>query len=499
MVLDISTFIDISTTISVGGTPRQTFGRGLMLTPDETLSAGGSGKVELFNTLNAVSTRFGSGDVVDGASVWFSADPSPEALYVGRWATANVNTSLTGATPAVVTAFTAANYSFAINGTNVTPIDLSTPNTYTAFATAIQTALAATTGFSGATVTFAGGVFVITLAGSDAINPPYLTAAVDPTTQAQIGVDLVPLMAMGQSDNPTYIQGQNQESAVDALTECVNNTVSNPIAIMLAPDAPLIDPVTGNDTRSDVAAWAQAGDYMFGLRDTAAQALVTNDSTSESALAFSRNQGKVLSTFDNAGGRPEIAGLAMLSAQNLNNRATIITLHNKPAPGVAASTVTATQYAELERKRVNIVTGYAGATVMLGGFTSRAGYWADAQWWVLWLKNEMELAVATAQRGSRRLTSAILTNAVTGIMQVGIRNGGIQQGGQVNAQTRSDIISFTGNDDFNGTLSTGYVLWVESPSVRTDTDRSNRIGRFRAWIAPSEAIHSVMGDIVLSG
>ena len=120
-------------------------------------------------------------------------------------------------------------------------------------------------------------------------------------------------------------------------------------------------------------------------------------------------------------------------------------------------------------------------------------------WWLLWLKNQMGTGIWNAMGASRRLTSGILTDTIMGIMQAGIRNGGIMPGGVVNPATRADIISTTGNSDFNGTLTAGFLLWVQRPSVRTDADRTSRTGRFKTWIAPSEAIHRVLGDIVLSG
>ena len=164
-----------------------------------------------------------------------------------------------------------------------------------------------------------------------------------------------------------------------------------------------------------------------------------------------------------------------------------------------ASDITPTQYEELKRKRVNIVTRVGGLSRLVGGYTSRAGYWLDATWWLLWIKNEMELAVWDAMGSSRRLTPGQLTDSVTEVLNVGVLNGGIQPGGIVNAATRADIVSTTGNADFDGTLATGWLLWVARDSQRTAADRSNRIGRFKAWLAPSPAIHEVMGDIILSG
>ena len=155
--LPTSTFIDISTSIAGGGAVRLPFGRGLLMTTDGTLSAGGSRKAELFSSLNAVVRRFGSsGDVVDGAGVWFSADPQPQGLWIGRWANVDVDTTITsGSAPTVAAnagAFQATDASFTVGGQDVTGVNLSGHTTYAAIAGAIQTAIAALGGiFVGAT------------------------------------------------------------------------------------------------------------------------------------------------------------------------------------------------------------------------------------------------------------------------------------------------------------------------------------------------------------
>ena len=516
--LPTSTFIDISTSIAGGGAVRLPFGRGLLMTTDDTLSAGGSRKAELFSSLNAVVRRFGSsGDVADGAGVWFSADPQPQGLWIGRWANVDVDTTITsGSAPTVAAnagAFQATDASFTVGGQDVTGVNLSGHTTYAAIAGAIQTAIAALGGiFVGATFEYVASPssFVLTLASSAAISPAYFGTASG-------GTDISTALVMAQANSPAYRQGSDVETAVEAVTAMVAlATTGPPVAIMLAPDVPDTAGTPPVDTRVALGAWANAGDYMFGLRDTSAQALVANDATSHLALAFDSNQGQTMAFFDNAGALPEIGGLALLSAQNLNNPQSIISTHAKPVPGVLPSNISVTQWEELKRKRANVVTRVGGLQSLVGGSTSRVGYWADAVWWLLWLKNEAVLANWNALRGSRRLTAAILTDAMTGVLEAGVRSGGIAPGGQVDmpmedmedmegtmpmagGEVKADIIATTGNQEFNGTLTAGYLLWVERASERTLVDRQNRQGRWKAWIVPSPAIHEVTGDIVLTG
>ena len=102
-------------------------------------------------------------------------------------------------------------------------------------------------------------------------------------------------------------------------------------------------------------------------------------------------------------------------------------------------------------------------------------------------------------RGSRRLTPGIMYDVLPGGGGGRFQRRYPMAGGVVNAQTKADIIATTGNQEFNGTLAAGYLIWVERPSQATAISRENRIGRFKMWLAPAPAIHEVMGDIILSG
>ena len=135
---------------------------------------------------------------------------------------------------------------------------------------------------------------------------------------------------MRLTDGAVYKQGHAVETISAAVAEMVGLATNGvPVALMLADDAPLTFGTPVRDTRDDMRAFAQAGDYMFGQRDTADQALVTNDVTSKSALAFSGQIDKMLALYSKDGENPEIAALAALSAQNLSQPASIITLHTE--------------------------------------------------------------------------------------------------------------------------------------------------------------------------
>ena len=97
--LPISTYVKIVTAIAAGGVLRTEFGTGLLITTDDTIAAGGTGKMLAFADIEGGNAVFDAGDVLDAMAVWFSADPKPKSLYVGRWAEDDVATVLAGGTP----------------------------------------------------------------------------------------------------------------------------------------------------------------------------------------------------------------------------------------------------------------------------------------------------------------------------------------------------------------------------------------------------------------
>ena len=56
--LPVSTFVDINTSASVGGVLRRPFGRGLLITTDDALAAGGTNKARLYNNLAEMQVDF---------------------------------------------------------------------------------------------------------------------------------------------------------------------------------------------------------------------------------------------------------------------------------------------------------------------------------------------------------------------------------------------------------------------------------------------------------
>ena len=491
----------------------------------------------------------------------FQPTHHPKSLYIGRWATTDVATTLRGGSPAPIGDLSIANATFTVAGNSVTA-NLSAATTYAVVATTLQALIrtagggevtGVTIGTPGSgyvqsttTVAFTGGGATLQATGTVAVNSAGAVTAVTVSTPGRgyntvptvtitdsgagtgatataaistgdlrlsgatfvydtnaflltltgaddigatfgstgTGTDISTLLGFGVSSGANYQQGHDSEAVVDAIGEMIAlATGTAPVALILADDAPLTS--GGVDTRNAVAAYAQAGDFVFGLLDTSDQALVTGDTSSHAAQAFENEQSHVEPLYSAPGQRPDIGLLALLSSQNLNQPGSIITPHLKSLPGSQPTRITETQRRELERKRTNVYTTVGGSPALVGGYTGRAGSWADAVWFLLFLKNELELEIFNAQRASRRFNAAILTDTVTGVMEVAVRSGGVMPGGQVNASTKQDIIATTGNNDFDGTLCSGLPT-LGRTTVGQIGSRQRKSGRSVQGVALAE-------------
>ena len=502
--LPVSTFVRIQTEISAGGVLRTQFGTGLLVTKDDAIAAGGTGKMVAFADLDSARAAGVSGEALRAAGVWFGGDPDPHSLYIGRWADTAVGTTLEGTAPAALASFTGANNRFVLNGTETGPIDFSTaPAALADVAAAVETAIQALGGvFVGADFTYdalansGSGGFTLTLATGAAIDPPRFEAA---TTMG--ATDLSALLGFTA---PVYMQGSAAETLQEAIAAMLPLAVAGePVLPMVAGDVP--ETIGGDDTRRSLAEFIQGGDYFAFIRDNDVDTLVTGETASFSAHVFAEQLSHVepvVGAGTNFGADtttyPDVAANALLSSQRFNLPASIRNPHLKTLPGAVPINIDATQLAELRRKRTSVYTTVGGIPSLAGGFTGQAGAWADAQYWLLWLKNEMELNIFNAQKASAFFSTPILIDTLDQVRAVATRSGGLQPGGRVNAGVRQRIRQTFNDPTFDGILPNGWLQWVERPSARSDLDRSNRIGRVQVFIAGADAINEVVGSVVFS-
>lgn len=105
-------------------------------------------------------------------------------------------------------------------------------------------------------------------------------------------------------------------------------------------------------------------------------------------------------------------------------------------------------------------------------------------------------------RGGRKvpLTAggmAIIRDVISDVCQDGVRNGGLAPGIVPDA-TRLEIRQATGNDEFDGNLSNGYLVWSPPVSTLSASDRSGRRSpAVNVWLRSAGAVHSVRVNLTL--
>ena len=222
MAIPISEFFTVTTKIEVGGVTALDFGRGLVLTTDNSISAGGAGKVGYYTDAEQVNGVFGSdSEPGKAAAKWFSYDPYPQGLYIGRWAANTVSTSLQGDTPSALDDLTLANATFSLYGEDVT-VDLSSQTTFAAVASTIATAITST-GYTGALVEAAYNI-----AGGDQGSryDAGTTVTVSPPAGGGTAATATVTVSSGALTVVTITEGGSGYTADDVITLTIGNAGS---------------------------------------------------------------------------------------------------------------------------------------------------------------------------------------------------------------------------------------------------------------------------------
>ena len=489
MPLEISDIVDVSAQTYAGGVARADFGRGLFLTTDDTLDAGGSGKVGVYSSLRALQAVFASdSEPYKAGSIWFAQDPHPRPLLVGRWAKSAVSTIITGGTPSDAGDIDDLNAAtFSLGGYTLTPIDFSGAANHTAQAAALQAALRVPgTGnppldprFTDAIVTFADGAFKIEFPShGDFGELPTGTAAV--------------ALGLSSDEGAVYRGGSDSETAVEALA-AIEEINDSWYWIM-------VEAAEADDTIIDISRWAAGNRKMFSAGNSQESALtktgddpVTMDSSFAARAATLQHARAPISWSRTADYLP-VSMAARMSSVRFEQPNSLITAKFKRMPGIVPSDLTSAERDELVRKRVNHYTTYGSTPIYAEGVTPAPGMWIDIQYFLDWLVNAIEtdlwnLLVSTPKIPQTDPGMAIIQNTLEIPFEQAVANGGLAPGILSPAMT-ADVQQSTGNHQFDGNLTKGYLIHIGALADQSQGQRESRIAPpITCWGKGSGAIH----------
>jgi len=274
-----------------------------------------------------------------------------------------------------------------------------------------------------------------------------------------------------------------------------------------------------NDTSTslDLSTWTFTRPYMYFTESSDTQALVTNDTTSIPAQLFAQQSERTSCDWTPAASTTSglytenlsLSSAAKLSGGvNFNGSNSVINAALKKRPLIEASTLTTTQSTELDRKRVNRYVPIGGDTVSQTvrdiyewGYCCANGIWQDIRYGVDWLVNAIQVDVLDGMLETDLIPQTIQGQMfIKGIIENTCKQGiinGLLAPGETSAIVTNQIITKTGNTDYNGTLANGYLVYPMPLSTMSEAERvARKLPIFYVWVKGSGAVNNV--DIVLA-
>ncbi len=490
MSIPIDSIVDVNVSVSAGTSRTREFSTLLITNDGEVLDASGSNKVRSYDAASDLEDDYAQ-SVKNAAAAYFAQDNYPNSLLIGRWLNVNANHVLTGGAPD-----TAANLDdisdgqFNFLGEDFTAIDLSSSATYTAQATAIQTKIRASssTGFDGISVSYdaALGVFVVDI--PPAITPTYFGNDTDGT-----GTDLETLLGLTEAAGASLRRGGEAESITSALNAI---QTANPNFYCVVTDIAWANDV---DTQSEVITWA-AANQGFALCDVSGdEVLVANETSSPAAQIANLRSNYSAITWSNQLDHKSMSVAGQICSRNLDAPGSAYTLKFKTLQGRAADNINSAQKNELDRKNINVFGNYQGNRAFYGeGRVTGAYGWIDIPVYATWFAERMQndiLVYLTSPATKIPQTDGGINGLLAemdAVCEAAVDNGGVGSG-HLSARQRAEVIATTGDDDFDGELTAGYLNYIQPLSEQSQAQRESRDAPpAYSWIKLTGAMHSAV-------
>ncbi len=486
MAIRIDDIVSVTASVRASVPARREFGRTLFLTRDSSyLWASGVGKVQRFTKLSDVEDAFGEdSDVYSAARAYFLQ--SPKSLLIGRWAQAADDSGLFGSVPGTVLQIADVNDgAFSVGGESVeefTGLNFGSAATFADVATVLQTALRASSDarFSGATVEYSG-----TRQGFEVGFPSKgrVSQLLPPTS----GTDVSSLLGLSVASGAVYVQGGEAETVTAALAAIAD--VDDSFYFVATEEA-----LNDTDTVIDISQWVNARKLLLGVESNAEGVLTAGEAVSVPARLV--GAGRTFSVWTRFQDYKVMSILGRLSRVDYDAAASVVTAKFKTLPGTAADELTSSQKAELDRKRVNMYVSYGGSPIFVEGVTAEAGGWIDVRAWIDWFSDTVQgevfnLLVASPKVPQTVAGIALIKETIERVCRTGLRNGGIAPG-VVSDTLLAEIRSVTEDSEFDGDLSTGYLVYSAPLAMQSQADREARMSPpFNVWVKGSGAVHFV--------
>ena len=384
-------------------------------------------------------------------------------------------------------------------GSTITGLDFTDATSYADVAQTLQTALravraAARADLRSATVTYhPAGFFLVELGFDPSDDEPY------PITgyMADVAQSAASALGLDNAAGGRIAQGQASETIEEGM-DAIGGLDDSWYFVALDSG------ITAAIDLLALSRWVQAANnYMLALDVTGDSVLVQGESASLAAQVSALEQGRTFLVWSRTSAHKALSLAGRLSTVNFDGQNTLITAKFKSLPGTVPDVLTTAQKEELDRKRVGYYTRFGPDAIFAEGWLAN-GDWIDVRYWLDWITNAIQTDVYNLLREHPTRVPqtdsgvASITAAINRVCGAGRRNGGIAPG-QVSEALAHDIRSATGNRDFNGTLTLGYLVSVGSIADQSQGERDARMAPpISVWLKASGAIHSAEVKLVFT-
>lgn len=456
--LPVSRAVSVSLSMSPIAAAGRDFGAVLVIGTSSVIPV--SERIREYGTYEEILEDFGAlAPETLAANAFFSQEPKPSQLFIGRWVKAGVAAAALGAIipeanqdVGKFTGISSGSLSLKIDGVSrsAAGLDFSKATNYNAVASVIGTAI----GSYGACA-WDGSRFRITSATSGKAS------SVSEITSSNSDL----LTALG-FNSVTYSAGFDAESVDDAFTAFLDT--DNWYACFIADEN--LTTESALSAASQVLAASLPRIIAFTSRDSG-ELDSQNESTLGARLKALGNN-RALVVYSSNSSYAAMSFLARMSVVNYEGSDTTLTMKFKQLPGFEAEHLTTSQANALQAKNVNAFVAYQNGTNIVQEGVMSGGWFADERKDLDWLSDYVQTAVwnllytsgtkiLQTDAGVNRLVSAINKAVNQGVVN-GLIGPGVWNGDEFGALKTGD------------TLTSGYYIYAQPVSQQSQSDREAR-------------------------
>jgi len=382
--LPVSKLIAVAVSLATPAAQAPNFNSGLVVGDSNVINV--KDRLRQYSSLTAVGSDFGTNaPEYLAAKDWFSQNPQPTTLYVGRWAKTSTSGLILGAALTALqqaianwTAINNGGFHITVDGganTNVTGLNFAAAGNLNAVAAIIQTGIQALGGsFAAVTCKWnaSTGQFQITSGTSGA------SSSVSALTAPIAGTDIsgAGFLGMTAALAAEVVNGIVAETALTAVT-ILDSLTTQWYGLGFAAGVSNADIVDADYMAIAGYIEAASNPHIFAVTTSDATALDLGDTTSIGAQLKAADFNRTGATWSSQDPYAGISELARLLTVNYAGSNTAITLAWKQLPGVTAEILTLQQSDALDANNYSYFAQFTNSTSVIVNGTVASGHFYD--------------------------------------------------------------------------------------------------------------------------